>query len=39
MATWVTLSGGTAWGINFEGVIERTGYVLLKGTPDLVLTH
>ena len=25
MATWVTLSGGTAWGINFEGTIYRTG--------------
>jgi hypothetical protein len=38
MATWVTLSGGTAWGINFEGVIERTGYDLLKEPPDLGLT-
>jgi len=28
MATWVTLSGGNAWGINFEGVIYRTGYAL-----------
>lgn len=27
MATWVTLSGGTAWGINLEGVIYRTGQV------------
>lgn len=26
MATWVTLSGGNAWGINLEGVIYRTGY-------------
>lgn len=26
MATWVTLSGGSAWGINLEGVIYRTGY-------------
>jgi hypothetical protein len=39
MATWVTLSGGTAWGINFEGVIERTGYALPKETLDLGLTH
>lgn len=30
MATWVTLSGGSAWGINLEGVIERTGYVLCR---------
>lgn len=27
MATWVTLSGGNAWGINMEGVIYRTGYL------------
>lgn len=25
MATWVTLSGGTAWAINLEGIIVRTG--------------
>ncbi len=25
MATWVTLSGGKAWGINFEGTIYRKG--------------
>ncbi|KAH8646097.1 pectin lyase fold/virulence factor [Xylariales sp. PMI_506] len=25
MATWVTLSGGNAWGINLEGTILRTG--------------
>jgi hypothetical protein len=39
MATWVTLSGGTAWGINFEGVIERTGYVPLEAGTNLRLTH
>jgi rhamnogalacturonan hydrolase len=25
MATWVTLSGGSAWAINWEGTIVRTG--------------
>jgi rhamnogalacturonan hydrolase len=25
MSTWVTLTGGTAWAINLEGVIYRTG--------------
>lgn len=25
MATWVTLSGGSAWAINLEGTIIRTG--------------
>ncbi|PQE28144.1 glycoside hydrolase family 28 protein [Rutstroemia sp. NJR-2017a BBW] len=25
MSTWVTLSGGTAWAINLEGIIYRTG--------------
>lgn len=25
MATWVTLNGGSAWAINLEGIIVRTG--------------
>ncbi|KAM3067848.1 hypothetical protein ACMFMG_011332 [Clarireedia jacksonii] len=25
MSTWVTLAGGTAWAINLEGIIYRTG--------------
>jgi rhamnogalacturonan hydrolase len=25
LATWVTLSGGSAWAINLEGIIVRTG--------------
>jgi hypothetical protein len=29
MATWVTLDDGVAWGINFEGTIIRTGWVIL----------
>jgi rhamnogalacturonan hydrolase len=34
MATWVTLSGGTAWGINLEGVIYRTGYISSSHSKD-----
>lgn len=32
MDTWVTLSGGTAWAINFEGIIYRTGTADPGGT-------
>lgn len=26
MSTWVTLSGGTAWALQLDGIIYRTGY-------------
>lgn len=28
MSTWVTLSGGTAWAFQLDGIIYRTGYAL-----------
>jgi len=30
LATWVTLTGGTAVSINLDGIIYRTGLVLIK---------
>jgi hypothetical protein len=28
MKTWVTLSGGSAWAFQLDGIIYRTGYGL-----------
>jgi hypothetical protein len=35
MSTWVSLSGGTAWALQLDGIIYRTGYVLSAAHSDL----